>query len=151
MSFSFAAVYMKKLLLICLALCYLLLSSGFTRYAHMCKGMAVKLYSLTNNGHQDSDKPCPICADKKKDLKQKKKDCCRHEAKVVKVDAGVKKQGHTDASVKFLGDAIPNKMLGTVFDFKALSDASGKHTPYLSIRVPLRDNPLYILYCVYRI
>lgn len=151
MPFSFAAVYMKKLLVIFLALCYLFLSSGFTRYAHMCNGMATELYSLKNTGHQNSDKPCPICLDKKKDLKQKKKDCCRHEAKVVKVDAGVKKQNQFEASVKFFGDAIPNKMLGTVFDFLVLSNATRKHTPYLSVLVPLRNNPLYMLYCVYRI
>jgi hypothetical protein len=94
----------------------------------MCKGMDVKLYNLMSAGHQDSDKPCPVCLQKQKDLKQKKKDCCQHEAKVIKVDTGVKKQAQFDASVKFLGDAIPDRTLGAVFEFLLLADtARQKH------------------------
>ncbi|GEM_PF-495370 len=151
MSVSFVPVYMKKLFIILLAWCYLLLSSGFTRYTHMCKGTDVKLYNLVNTGHQDSDSPCPVCLQKQKDLKKKKKDCCQHEAKVIKVDTGVKKQAQSDASVKFLGNTIPDRTLGAVFEFLLLADIAGKNTPYLSPPILTQDNLLYILYCVYRI
>lgn len=78
---------MKKLFVIFLSMLYLVLPTGFIQYSHMCKGMAVKLYSLTNsNTHADSDKPCLIRSNKNKELKEKKKGCCKHETKIVKVD-----------------------------------------------------------------
>jgi len=141
---------MKKLFVIFLSLLYLVLSSGFTQYQHTCKAMAVKLYSLTNTENQNSDKPCPICSAKEKDLNKKKKDCCQHKTQLVKVDDVVKKQSNFDLSVKFWGDAIPNKTLGTVFDF-SISTEAATSTPYLSSKIPFRGNPLYILHCVYRI
>ena len=140
---------MKKTFVILLSLIYLVLASGFTQYSHLCKGMATQSYSLTNEEHQNLDKPCPMCAAKEKSLKDKKKDCCEHETKLLKVDDSVKKQSNFDLSVTFWGDAIPNKMLGTVFDFSSIE--TKKPTPYFSSKVLFRDNPLYILYCVYRI
>lgn len=142
---------MKKLFVIFLSLCYLVLSSGFTQYQHTCKAMAIKMYSLTNNGHQNSDEPCPICSSKEKDLTKKKKGCCDHEAKIVKVDDSVKKQTQFDFSVKFWGDAIPNKTLGTVFDFPLITDNTKQTPSYFSSKVPVRGTPLYIYHCVYRI
>lgn len=141
---------MRKLFVIFFSLFYLVLSSGFTQYQHTCKAMAVKLYSLTNSENQNSDEPCPICSSKEKDLTKKKKGCCDHEAKIVKVEDSVKKQSQFDFSVKFWGDAIPNKTLGTVFDFPLITDNT-KQTPYFSSKVPVRGTPLYIYHCVYRI
>jgi len=40
--------------------------------------------------------------------------------------------------------------LGTLFDFPIASDTE-KIPHYLSSKVPIRGNPLYILHCVYRI
>lgn len=143
---------MKKLFVIFLSMLYLVLSTGFIQYSHMCKGMAVKLYSLTNsNTHADSDKPCPICTAKEKGLKNKKKDCCKHDAKIVKVDDSFYKKSNLDLSVKFWGEAIPNNMLGAVFDASFISLETEKTTSYLSSKVPIGANPLYILHCVYRI
>lgn len=113
--------------------------------------MAIKIYSLTNTGEQNSDEPCPICSSKEKDLTKKKKGCCQHEAKIVKVDDSVKKQSQFDFSVKFRGDAIPNETLGTVFDIAIIADNTKQSTSYLTSKVPIRGNPLYILNCVYRI
>lgn len=142
---------MRKLFVIFLSLCYLVLSSGFTQYQHTCKTMAIKIYSLTNTGEQNSDEPCPICSSKEKDLTKKKKGCCQHEAKIVKVDDSVKKQSQFDFSVKFRGDAIPNETLGAVFDIAIIADNTKQSTSYLTSKVPIRGNPLYILNCVYRI
>lgn len=142
---------MRKLFVIFFSLFYLVLSSGFTQYQHTCKAMAIKIYSLTNNGHQNSDEPCPICSSKEKDLTKKKKGCCDHEAKIVKVDDTVITISQLDFSVKFWGDAIPNKTLGTVFDSAIITDDTKLSNPYLTSKVPIRGNPLYILHCVYRI
>ncbi|MBD1422301.1 HYC_CC_PP family protein [Sphingobacterium chuzhouense] len=141
---------MRQIFVIFLSLSYLVLSSGFSQYQHTCKEMAVKLYSLTNTEHQNSDKPCPICSAKDRELKEKKKDCCKHETKIIKTDDVVKKQSNFDFSVKFWGDAIPNKMLGSVFDFSIATETE-KSTSYHTSKIPLRGNPLYILHCVYRI
>lgn len=142
---------MKKLFVLLFSLFYLVLSSGFTQYLHICKGAAVKLASLTNSEHQNSDKPCSICTNKEKDLTKKKIDCCQHETTLLKVDEGVKKQFQFDYSVKFWGNAIPNKMLGSVFDFSIIADDTGQSSLYLTSKTPIRDNPLYVLHCVYRI
>lgn len=142
---------MKKLFVIFFSLFYLVLSSGFTQYQHTCKAMAVKMYSLTNNEHQNSDEPCPICSSKEKDLTKKKKGCCDHEAKIVKVDDTVKNQIQFDFSVKFWGDAIPNETLGAVFESAIVANDDQQSNPYLTSTIPIRGNPLYILHCVYRI
>ncbi|MBA5791160.1 hypothetical protein H1R17_00545 [Flavobacterium sp. xlx-214] len=142
---------MKKLLLIFLSLFYLGIASGFTRYSHMCKSMGSTSYSFSSAESSNRDKPCPICSLKEKGLKESKKDCCKHEAKLIKVDDSVKKHSDFDLSVKFWGDAIPNKMLGSVFDYVALEPAFLTNTFYSSSKVPVQGNPLYILHCVYRI
>lgn len=142
---------MKKSLVIFLSLFYLVLASGFTQYSHLCKEMASKVYSFTSTQDQNQDKPCPICSKKDKNLKDKKKGCCQHEAQFVKVDDSLKKQNSFDFSVKFLGDAIPNKMLGAVFDVGTILLKTEKSTNYPSSKVPIQGNPLYILHCVYRI
>ena len=142
---------MKKIFALFLSLIYVVLSSGFTQYQHTCKAMAMKTYSLTNNGHQNSDEPCPICSSKEKDLTKKKKGCCDHEAKIVKVDDTVKSKTQLDFSVKFWGDAIPNETLGAVFDSAIVADDTKQSTSYLTSKIPIRGNPLYILNCVYSI
>jgi len=141
---------MKKLFIIFLSISYLVVSVGFIQYSHLCKGMAVNLSSLTNsNAHADSDKPCPICSTKNKELKEKKKGCCKHETKIVKVDAAHKYPGF-DSSVKFWGESIPNETLGALFDFSgAYSETSAPNQ--ISSKIPIRGNPLYILHCVHRI
>ena len=142
---------MKKLFVILFSFLYLVLASGFTQYSHACKGMAMKTFSLTNTAQQNSDEPCPICADNEKGLTQKKKGCCQHEAKIVKVDDTVKNQIQFDFSVKFWGDAIPNETLGAVFESAIVANDDQQSNPYLTSTIPIRGNPLYILHCVYRI
>jgi len=141
---------MKKAVVIFLSLLYLVLSSGFTQYKHFCKGTAVERISLTDTQQQNPDKPCPICTSKEKGLSSKKKDCCKHQSQLVKVDNGIKKQSHFDFSIKFWGEAIPNKTLGALFD-TTFVPTSEKQTAYIATKVPVRGNPLFILHCVYRI
>lgn len=142
---------MKKRFVIFLSVFYLVLSTGFVQYAHVCKGMAVKLYSLTNkNTSSDSDNPCPICSSKDKKLKEKKRGCCKDETKVVKVDNKDHKCSGFDWSVKFWGESIPNETLGALFDLSGAYPEPSLPT-YLSSKIPIRGNPIYILNCVYRI
>lgn len=150
-TYIFVYYSMKKSLVIFLSFFYLILASGFIQYTHLCKEMTSKVYSFTNTQNQNQDKPCPICSKKDKDLKDKKKDCCQHEVKFVKVDDSVKKQSNFDFSVKFLGDTIPNKTLGTVFDAETILSNTPKNTAYSSSKVSIQSNPIYILHCVYRI
>lgn len=142
---------MKKIFVLFLPLFYLVIASGFTQYSHLCKGAATTIYSLTNTQEQNQDKPCPVCSAKEKGLKDQKKDCCKHESKIIKVNDSVKKQLNYDFSVKFWGDAIPNKMLGTVFDFSSLAFDHQKAPLYSSSKLLFQGNPLFILHCVYRI
>lgn len=141
---------MKRLFVIFLSLLYLVMATGFTQYTHVCKGTSLKQHSLTNTNLQSPDKPCPICVSKEKNLKGNKKGCCEHQSQIIKVDDVVKKQSGFDLSVKFWGEAIPDRMLGALFDFSLLSAERSKST-YLSASVPLRATPLYILHCSYRI
>lgn len=142
---------MKKIFVIFLSLFYLVLASGFTQYKHFCKGTESKIYSFSDTKEQNQNKPCSICSAKEKGLKDQKNNCCQHDAKYVKVDNSVKKQNNFDFSLKFWGDAIPNKMLGTVFDFEAIVLDTEKNTAYSSSKLPIQSTPLYILHCVYRI
>ncbi len=144
----FAHWFMKRLFVILLSCLYLALSSGFTRYSHVCKGMATRQMSLTNDKHPD--KPCPICAAKEKGLKKQKKDCCKHDSQTIKIADAAKKQSYRDFSVTFWGEAIPNRMLGAVFDF-SIENETVACTAFPSSKIPIRSNPLYILHCVYRI
>lgn len=141
---------MKKAFVILLSLLHLVMSTGFAQYTHSCKTMAVKVINLTNTDHKDDSKPCPICAEKN-NVTEKKNGCCTTESEIVKTDDVVKQQHKFDFSVKFWGDAIPNKMLGTVFDFAFETSEAENTTPHLSSKIPIRGNPLYIFHCVYRI
>lgn len=142
---------MKKLLVIFLSMIYSVLALGLTQYQHICKGTAVKLYSWTNTENPDNNKPCPICYSKDKKLNEKKKDCCKHQSKLVKLNDSIKKQSHFDFSVKFWGSAIPNQLLGALFDISFVNSDNDKHLTYLSLKSPIWSNPLYILHCTYRI
>jgi len=142
---------MKKLAVILFSTLYLVLSTGFTQYTHVCKTMAVKLYSLSSTAQENPTEPCPICMAKEKDLKSKKQGCCKHEVKVVKVDEGLKKQNHSDLSVKFWGDAIPAKQLGAVFEHAFTPDFCQPNPHFLSSKAPKQGNSIYILNCIYRI
>jgi len=140
---------MKKLLVFGLACLYLVLSFGFTRYEHVCKSEKLRTYAQVPL-EQHADKPCPICQQKEKSLTEKKKGCCQYEPKLVKLDEGLKKQVSVDFSVKFWGASIPNETLGAVFDALMLPGIN-RPSFYLSTKLPVGSNPLYILNCVYRI
>lgn len=140
---------MHRLFVIFLSFVYLVLSTGFTQYAHFCKSGNVKQVSHTNLA-EDPDKPCRLCSAKEKGLKDKKKNCCLHDSKIIKVDDSVQKQSFTDVSVKFLGEAIPNRMLGTLFDTATAATTTPENYS-CSSKIPIQGNPLYILHCVYTI
>lgn len=140
---------MKRLFVIFLSLVYLVLSSGFAQYTHLCKGTTSKQVSLTNI-IQDSKLPCALCASKEKGLDKKKKNCCKIKIQIFKTDKASSKQAGFDFSVKIWGDVIPNRTLGAVFDKLSIVNDSNYNT-YSSVKILFRNNPLYILLCIYRI
>lgn len=142
---------MKKIAVFFLSMLYLIFASGFTQHIHLCKGSATTVYSLGDFENQNQDELCPMCSDKEKNLTEKKKNCCQHETKLVKLNDSVWQQLNSDFSVKFLADAIPNKILGTIFDFHRIEPNTKQSTHYSSSNALVQDNSLYILYCVYRI
>lgn len=140
---------MKKLFAIFLSIVYLVLSSGFAKQVHLCKGTLSKQVSLANIT-PDSRLPCPLCMDKERGLSKKKKNCCKIDIQIFKTDKASSKQAGFDFSIKVLGEAIPNSIWGTVFD-----KLSVFHVPnfpiYSSSKISLSSNPLYIFHCLYRI
>jgi hypothetical protein len=141
---------LKKTVVIFFTLLHFVVSTGFAQYSHSCEAMAVKVVRVTNSDYKNAAKPCPICSEKE-NVKQKKKNCCKHEVEIVKLDEVAKQQSGLDISVKFLGETIPANMLGAVFDSSLDTFKPQNSSPYLSSKVPLRGNPLYILHCVHRI
>lgn len=91
---------MKKVAIILFSMFYLILASGFTQHIHFCKGTATTVHSLTDTGNQNQDKPCPMCSDKNNKLTDKKKNCCQHETKLVKLNNSVWQQFNFDFSAK---------------------------------------------------
>ncbi|TGN24485.1 hypothetical protein [Empedobacter tilapiae] len=142
---------MKKLFVIFFTLFYLVLASGFTQYTHLCKGSTKIIYSFTDTKNQNKDTPCPICSSKEKDLKNQKKNCCKHLSKLVKVNDSIKKKNSFDFSIKFSDYFFSNKTLGTVYDTDVLALAIQKNNTFTSSKIPFKGNPLHILHCVYRI
>ncbi|MNE67637.1 hypothetical protein D3C80_1632580 [compost metagenome] len=136
---------MNRFFVILLSFLHLVLSTGFTTSVHFCKGVRQEA-NIFN--HVNPDSPCPVCV-AKYNQKQKKKDCCKHEKQLVKLSAEVKKTAPLDIKFKVWGFAIPNQMIGTVFDSEVLADQNT--TCYIPSDTPVPGNPLYILYCNYRI
>lgn len=128
---------------------YLMLSTGFSQYMHLCMTTDVQQYSLI--GLQiGSDDPCPLCTSLEQGLAQQKDDCCKLEMTQLRTDELAKTNPHFDFTVKIWGDIIPNRMLGAVFDPAA--ERASKHL-YSTSTPPslIEQNPLYIFHCVYRI
>lgn len=139
---------MKKLFVIFLSSLYLVLTTGFTQTMHICEEMVEKA-NVEAAEYQDSHKPCPVCSSLDIDVVKKKDDCCKKESKIVKIDESLKKENSYNFSIKSWGEVIPNKTLGAIFDFPFIN--TEENSPYLASRLPVRENPLYILHCVFRI
>lgn len=86
---------MKKLFVTILALLYLGISTGAPLHLHYCMGKLVEMQLYGENG-----KPCD-CGSKQKNVC--KKDCCKHEQKLVKLE---KDQKITESTILSIISAV---------------------------------------------
>lgn len=138
---------MQKIFVIFLSVLYLVLSLGFTQNNHYCKGVIEQTSFISTHS---TDKPCSVCSIKEKGLKEKKKDCCKHESKLVKIEDPTQNNTVNEIRFEIYGKTIPDHILGTASDFSPKS-ASLPSSVYSSSTIPIRSNPLFILHSVYRI
>lgn len=129
---------MKKVLTICIALLYTLITSGFTVNLHYCMGVLAAV-ELHDDSHEDEG--CGYCGMKKKG------DCCQDEAKFLKMESD-----HQAAKVFFSQDVFGAVTLPVIFLspapvalHNALQVWAPKHAP------PDSDVPLYTRHCVFLI
>lgn len=134
---------MKKAFFIFLSILYLVLSSGFTTINHFCKGVKQQTSFFADTKPKNG---CPICAEKKQ---QKSKDCCKHKAQQHKISEKVKQPTLTDLIQKFTWAVLPAEFYKTIFSVY-FPEVNKPDTPVFAF-IPIRNNPLYIFYCVYRI
>lgn len=135
---------MKKALILFLSFMYLVLSCGFTKNTHICKGIQQETYFFSKN---KEGKPCTKCA-----LKNGKilKNCCKHETKLLKITEKYQKSTPENPSLKYLGVALPFHFFKIVFGYE-LPQAKASGFSYVFTTIPIRKTLLYIYYCVYRI
>lgn len=136
---------MKRLFSLFLCLLFLIVSTGFTTSAHICKGVKQEI-RLFSKEHQDQ--VCPVCALKSKQ-KTKKDNCCKHEQNQVKLADKVQKIANQESLMKFSGEAVlylhPAK--ATVWN----EQLNTSKAEFVHASCPLKSPPFYILHCVYRI
>ncbi|WP_316840799.1 HYC_CC_PP family protein [Pedobacter gandavensis] len=136
---------MKKLFSLFLCLLFLIVSTGFTTSAHICKGVKQEI-RLFSKEHQDQ--VCPVCAAKNKQL-TKKDNCCKHEKDQVKLADKVQKIAQQESLLKFSGEAVlylhPANI--NIWD----DQLTTVKTDGFYFSTPLKGPPFYILHCVYRI
>ncbi|WGQ07651.1 hypothetical protein QG516_13850 [Pedobacter gandavensis] len=136
---------MKRLLSFFLCLLFLIVSTGFTTSAHICKGVKQEM-RLFSKEHQDQ--VCPVCALKNKQ-KTKKDNCCKHEKEQVKLADKVQKIAQQENLLKFTGEAVLylHPANTTIWDHKIET----LKTDNFYFSTPLKQPPFYILHCVYLI
>jgi hypothetical protein len=133
---------MKKTFIIFLSFLYLVLSCGFTTNTHFCKGIKQETSFVINH---DKEKQCPKCAFKKL---QKTKKCCEHKTQLIKLTEKVQLAKTDNLAAKFFGDAF--RFYENLFEYNFPQTAL-RRTIKTTFFIPIRSNPLYIFYCVYRI
>lgn len=141
---------MKKIFVVFLSALYLVLSSGFTQTTHICKEMTPQYHEASTPLPLSGD-PCPLCDSDEADMETRSTDCCETEYQIIKVDDSLKNQHNYNLSIKSGAEAIPQKALGTIFDFTVYDTKSESNLSLLTSKVPIQSNPLYIFHCIYRI
>lgn len=136
---------MKRLLSLFLCLLFLIVSTGFTTTAHICKGVKQEM-RLFSKEHQNQ--VCPVCALKNKQ-KTKKDNCCKHEKDQVKLADKVQKVAQQEHLLKFSGEAVRYLHPANTSIWNTKLESQKTDAFYFSI--PLKQPPFYILHCVYLI
>lgn len=129
---------MKKMLVICLAVLYTLITSGFTVNVHYCMG---ELASI--DMHDSHDSGCPKCG------MPKKGDCCQDEAHFLKVSENhlaAQALGDITASIIAVPVSLQPAWLQPLTSRPVLHIWAPLHAPPLIPAVPL-----YTTNCAYLI
>jgi hypothetical protein len=135
---------MKKALILFLSFFYLVLSCGFTKNTHICKGIQQETYFFAQN---KEGQPCSKCAFKDGKIR---KDCCKHETKLLKITEKAQKAASDNPPLKYLGVALPFHFFKVVFGYE-FPQVKTSGFSYVFTTIPIRNTLLYIYYCVYRI
>jgi hypothetical protein len=135
---------MKKVFILLLSFFYLVLSSGFTKNTHICKGIKQETYFFAQN---KEGQPCSKCARKDGKILQ---DCCKHETKLLKITEKAQKAASDNPTLKYFGVAIPFHFFKVVFGYE-FPQVKTAGFSYDFTTIPIRNTLLYIYYCVYRI
>ncbi|MGL4584137.1 MAG: HYC_CC_PP family protein [Flavobacterium sp.] len=137
---------MKKLFVILFAILYTGLASGFSTYQHICQGL-VQQTSMSNS--QINDYNCGFCAKTGKTVKEPKKNCCEEKVQVVKVKSEVQNNSFKIFKISFFTDAILHRYFGAVYEY--IPTVKHNFTTYTYYLYRVKDVPLYIKNCVYRL
>lgn len=135
---------MKKIVVLFLSALYLVLSSGFTKNTHFCKGIAQETYFFEQN---KEGQPCPKCDTPDGGII---KGCCKHETQVVKITENSQKVTSENLVFKSLAVALPVHFFKTIFGY-TFPEVTTQNFSNIFSFIPIRNNLLYIFYCVYRI
>lgn len=123
----------------------MVVSSGFTTYSHLCKGVTQNITLHQENNPTAEN--CPHCI---KNNKKHHKDCCKKAQQEFKLNEKTVLAKQLDVSHKYLGEAVPHRFFGAVFE-PAVTVETTATPKFVYHSKPLPANPLYIFYCVYRI
>ncbi|MDM1369425.1 hypothetical protein HX052_12690 [Myroides marinus] len=138
---------MKKLFVILFAFLYTALASGFSTYQHICRGLVQQTSMSTSQADENN---CGFCTLKGKTVKEPKKNCCEEKVEVVKVKSEVQNSSLKVLKLNFFTDVILHRYFGAVYDFiPAVKE--NNYTTYANYVYKVRQVPLYIKNCVYRI
>lgn len=119
-------------------------SSGFTAYVHLCNGVQQQLSLSAQKGDN-----CKHCSSNKTSSAHDGS-CCTEEQKHYKLEEQSPLVKQWDFPNKWVGDAIPHRFFGHVFEEAQFLD-SNPATFYSPASDRLRGNPLYIFHCTYLI
>lgn len=137
---------MKKLFVILFAFLYTGLASGFSTYQHICQGL-VQETSIPKS--QANEKNCGFCALTGRTVEEPKKNCCQDKVEVVKVKSEVQNSSFKVLKISFFTDAILHRYFGAVYEY--VHTVRDNFTTYTYYLYRVKEVPLYIKHCVYRL
>lgn len=137
---------MKKVFSILFSLLFVVISSGFTTYQHICQGI-VQQTSMSSTYESKSE--CGFCKVNGKQVENPQKECCKQTVEIVKVKADFQKTSAQIVKASFFIDAILHPYFGYLFQgVVSTVSQTASFLPYVYF---VREIPIYIKNCVYRI
>ena len=137
---------MRKTLLLLLSTLILVLSSGFTTYSHICKG--VVQYVGTEQLLEERE-GCSFCAQKGEQVADNLTNCCEQDTAVIKVKTEVQDTTVKVVKFSFFTEFILHNYFGAVFSIVPFD--LHQFTSNEAVFPILWKVPLYIKHCVYRL